>query len=639
MPAQHFRSRIPISKSALYKLLALAAVAVIVVLSFAAGYLANDHSATGAARTETKNVNEVRNNQSPQDMDDDETSPGTVRVSPEKQQLMGIKLDVVRKAPYTHLLKVPGRVTADETKIYQINAAIEGWITKIYDNTTTGSIVKKDQLLALYASPNFLSAQQAYLNALSSQERYGLSYREKVQQLSRPVRATKQYRDTLSSLGMTDTQIEQITASREWDEYIQIRTPGSGFILKRNVTQGLRFDKGIPFYTIADLSRIWIIADLYENDALYFQPGKTVRVTLPGQSKNLTARVSAILPQFDPASRTLKIRLEANNPGYRLRPDMFVDVELPITTGPGIFIPADAVLDTGLKKTVFVAHGHGSFEPRLVTTGRRLGSFVEIEQGLGEGDRIVTAGNFLLDAESKLELAAAGVNAALEIDPVCGMGVVPKKAHKAGRESLYRGKTFYFCSDQCKQRFDSTPESFLKQAGKDAARQSEKHEGRHAGEHVEKDAGTPSVKRPREHVERHTPEQPEKHGGVSAGKRTEMRSGDPSAARMNAALEIDPVCGMKVAPETAHKVGRESLYKGKIFYFCSDQCKQRFDSNPEKFLTQSGKRTGDQAAEHAEKHEGMHDEEHTVMPGSEHTVKGAAEQVMQHPGDPDGERK
>ena len=282
MPLQKVFSKKGINKSILRTLLTLAGVAALIVLAFAAGYLANQ-----PVRTETKTPAQADGDRIRADMDDDESTPGTVRVSPEKQQLMGIKVDVVKKAAYKHLLKVPGRVVADETRIYQINSAVEGWITKVYDNTTTGGLVKKDQLLALYASPNFLSAQQAYLNAIVSQERYGLTYREKVQQLSRPVRTTKQYRDTLSSLGMTDTQIEQITESRDWDEYIQVRAPGAGFILKRNVTQGLRFDKGTPFYTIADLSRIWIVADLYENDAFKFQPDRSSISQYPDRAGNL----------------------------------------------------------------------------------------------------------------------------------------------------------------------------------------------------------------------------------------------------------------------------------------------------------------------------------------------------------------
>jgi len=461
MPLQNFFSKIRINKSNLYKFLSVTAIAIIIGLSFMAGYLLHKNEQKDIPQIQPKTAVELQNDQL---ADDEELPPGMVRVSPAKQQLMGIKLGVVEKTAHTHVLKVPGRIVADETRVYRINAAIDGWITKIYGHTT-GGIVKKNELLALFASPNFLSAQQAYLNALVAQERSALTTRERVQQLTRPERTTKQYKDTLSSLGMTDIQIDQITESREYDEYIQIRAPGPGFILQRNISEGLRFDKGTALYTIADLSRVWIIADLYENDALYFQPGKTIRLMQPGQNKNLTAKVSNILPQFDPSSRTLKVRLEANNPGFLLRPDMFVDVELPITTNPAIFIPADAVLDTGLKKTVFVARGQGSFEPRLVTTGRRLGNFVEIEQGLNQGEQIVLAGNFLLDAESKMELSAAGVNTALEIDPVCGMSIAPKKAHNAGRKSLYKGKMYYFDSDDCKQRFDRSPEKFLKHAG------------------------------------------------------------------------------------------------------------------------------------------------------------------------------
>ncbi|MEE9910454.1 MAG: efflux RND transporter periplasmic adaptor subunit [Deltaproteobacteria bacterium] len=603
MPASNFFSRIRTSRSAWYKLLAAAAAVVIIILSFSAGYLSNHDQETVPA-VKPGSTAQIQDDQPSGDADEEELPPGTVQVSPAKQQLMGLKIGVVKKAAYSHLLKVPGRVVADETRIYQINAGIEGWITKIYDNTTTGGIVKKDQLLALYASPNLLTAQQAYLNALVSQERYALTVREKVQQLTRPERTTKQLKDVLSSLGMTDTQLEQITESRDWDEYVQIRAPGPGFILKRNVTDGLRFDKGAPLYTIADLSRIWIVADLYENDALYFQPGKTVGVTLPGQSKNLTARVSNILPQFDPASRTLKVRLEANNPGYRLRPDMFVDVELPITTKPGIFIPADAILDTGFKKTVFVARGQGSFEPRPVTTGQRLGSFVEIEHGLAEGERIVLAGNFLLDAESKLELAAAGVNAALEMDPVCGMSVAPRKAQTAGRKSLYQGKTYFFCSDDCKQRFDRHPESFLMSAGN--------RTGEQAGEQAQKQESAREV------------------------KRTGRPAPDHSAAGVSAALAIDPVCGMSVSPEKAQTAGLTSLYKGKAYFFCSDSCKRSFESNPESFL-QAGKKTGASGPDHTVRRATWDAPEHTGDHAGDPAGKPAAAHVEKHSATPAGE--
>jgi RND family efflux transporter MFP subunit len=242
-----------------------------------------------------------------------------------------------------------------------------------------------------------------------------------------------------------------------------VRSPTAGFVLARNVTPGQWFDRGTELYRIADLSRVWIFADIYENEGRYFRPGMKVKVSLPNQGKAFQARVSDVLPQFDPNTRTLKLRLEAENPNYFMRPDMFVDVELPIQLPSAITVPVDAVLDSGLKKTIFVDQGNGIFEPREVETGWRVGGRVEIVKGLEPGERIVVSGNFLIDSESKLEMAAAGMQGTLSKDPVCGLEVSQKRAEKAGRKISYRGKTYYFCSEECKQRFEKNPEHYVKE--------------------------------------------------------------------------------------------------------------------------------------------------------------------------------
>jgi len=366
----------------------------------------------------------------PVSTDDDSSSvPGSVQVSLEKQQLMGVHLVSVSKTSESHTLRVLGRVVPDETRIYRINAAVDGWIRETYANTT-GSIVKKDQILASFYSPEFLSAQQAFIFALGSKDRFQKNVKEPPQQLTLTDRNIKQYRDSLRNIGMSDVQIEEIAETRAYAENIQIRSPANGFVTVRNVSTGLRFDKGTELYRIADLSRVWILADLFENEASYFKPGRTVKVTLREQKKTFTAKVSSVLPQFDPATRTLKLRLEVDNPGYTLRPDMFVDVEIPVTFPPAVTVPADAILDSGIKKTVFVDRGNGIFEPRLVETGWRFGNRVEIKNGLKPGERIVVSGNFLIDSESKMELAAAGMFGTLEKDPVCGAGVAVRKAEK-----------------------------------------------------------------------------------------------------------------------------------------------------------------------------------------------------------------
>ncbi|HET6491122.1 MAG TPA: efflux RND transporter periplasmic adaptor subunit [Syntrophales bacterium] len=386
-------------------------------------------------------------------------APGMVRVSPDRQQLVGVRLATVEKVPETHTLRLLGRVATDETRIYQIIAPVDGWIRDTYNNST-GTLVKKDEPLASFYSPEFLSAQQAYFYALNSLDRFEASENETPGQISQTKANIQQYSDALRNLGMGDKQIEEIGKTRKRTQNIQITAPTAGFILARNVSPGRKFSRGTELFKIADLRRIWILADLFENEADYVKPGKIVKVTLPNQKKVLQARVSGVLPQFDPATRTLKVRLETDNPGYVLRPDMFVDVELPVTFPPAIAVPADAILDSGLKKTVFVDRGNGYFEPREVETGWRFANRVEIVKGLEPGEKIVVSGNFLIDSESRMELAAAGMSGSLVKDPACGAFVSVKKAEKAGRSSIHQGKTYYFSSAECKDKFDRDPDRY-----------------------------------------------------------------------------------------------------------------------------------------------------------------------------------
>src|SRR5262249_47451362 len=158
-------------------------------------------------------------------------------------------------------------------------------------------------------------------------------------------------------------------------------SPANGLVLSRNVSPGQKFDRGAEWYRIADVSRVWILADLFPEDAKYLRPGQQARVTLRGGGV-YSARVSEVLPQFDPNTRTLKVRLETDNPGYALRPDMFADVDLKIDMGTGIVVSADAVIDSGAHKTVFVEVANGTFEPRQVETGWRSGDKVQIVKGL-----------------------------------------------------------------------------------------------------------------------------------------------------------------------------------------------------------------------------------------------------------------
>jgi membrane fusion protein, copper/silver efflux system len=389
--------------------------------------------------------------------------PGTVKISPEKQQVIGVKVASAEEAPWSGTVRVLGKVAPDETRIYRINAATDGWVKKILP-VTTGSLVKKDELLAAYYAPEFFSAMKAYLYGLRAFDRFQKSVEVKEQ--SEVTEASiENYRNALRNLGMTEYQLDEIRRNRQGGEQVEIRAPEAGFILARNLTLGERFQRGAELYRIADLSRVWVLADVFENESQYFRPGTLVTVIHPAQNRRFQARVSEVLPQFDATSRTLKIRIEVKNASFALRPDMFVDVELPVKLPSTLHIAADAILDSGVRKTVFVDLGNGYFEPRQVETGSRFGGRVAITKGLMAGERIVVSGNFLIDSESKMKMAAAGMEALAQSpqrvkDPVCGMEVYAPGAKTMGFITERSGKTYYFCTAECKEKFRQNPERY-----------------------------------------------------------------------------------------------------------------------------------------------------------------------------------
>ena len=246
--------------------------------------------------------------------------------------------------------------------------------------------------------------------------------------------------------------------------------PATGIVLARNVSPAQRVERGAELYRIADLSEVWILADVSKTEAQFFQPGLMARASVPGESgKGFHARVSKVLPQFDATTRTLKVRLEADNPGFILRPDMFVDLEVPVTRPATLVVPADAVVDSGSKKIVYVATGEGVFTPRKVETGWRAGDQVEIVKGLMPGDKIVVSGTFLIDSESRMKAAAAGITGESSECPVCGMEVDQAKAKAAGLTSEFRGQIYYFCANEDKVTFDKEPTRYAGTPGKGPA--------------------------------------------------------------------------------------------------------------------------------------------------------------------------
>jgi membrane fusion protein, copper/silver efflux system len=386
--------------------------------------------------------------------------PGVVRVAPDRQQLIGVKVVTVESAPSSHTIRVLGRVVPDETRIYRVNAATDGWVKKILP-VTTDSLVAKDELLATFYAPEFFSAMKAYLYGLRALDRFEASQTETKEQLEQTGTSIDNYRNSLRNLGMTEHQMDEIMRTRKGGDQVEIRAPEAGFILVRNITLGQRFERGSELYRIADLSKVWILADMFSTEASSFEPGMQVRVSSPNLKNAFFAQVANVLPRFDPNSRALQVRLEADNPRLLLRPDMFVDVELPMNSPAAITVPVDAIIETGLKKTVYIDIGGGYFEPRLVETGWRLGKQVEITGGLMNGEKVVVSGNFLIDSESRLKTSTAGNPNEQHKDLVCGMYLDEKKVRTAGETSDFEGQTYFFCSEECKRFFEKNPQKYV----------------------------------------------------------------------------------------------------------------------------------------------------------------------------------
>ena len=384
---------------------------------------------------------------------------GTVTIDGALRQLQGVKVAAVEKGSASHALRLFGRVSPDETRVYSLNASMEGSIREI-TGVTTGSIVRKDQRLASFFSADMRSPLQAYITALDVRDQDPSARAAShivVAAGSTPDRNAQYAVERLRGMGMSSLQIDQMRRKREVPLTIDILSPADGVVLARNVSLGQKFEKGAEWFRVANLDRVWILADVLEGDSPLLRPGAKASVTVPGRTGALTAVVSRVPPQFDPISRTMQVRFEVENPGARLRPDMYVDVELEIQHPEAVTVPIDAVVDSGLRRTVFVEAAEGVFEPRAIETGWRAGNRLEVLSGLQPGERIVVSGTFLVDSESQLRAAAAGVRGAPARDPICGMDVDEAQARTAGLTASQGGRTHHFCSASCKETFLSRP--------------------------------------------------------------------------------------------------------------------------------------------------------------------------------------
>ena len=332
---------------------------------------------------------------------------GAFQISPEKQQLIGIQYGEAAYQPVSKTLRAVGRLTYDETKIARIHPKIDGWIDQVFVDFT-GKLVQKGQPLISLYSPELLQTQQEFLLARRGREELAEStFRGAINASESLYQAA---RKRLELWDINEAQIAELEKSGKPTKTLMLYAPTDGFVLTRNAFTKQRVTPETELYAIADLSTIWVMADVYEYEAPEIKVGQTANVTLayyPGRT--FRGKVTYIYPQLDNATRTLKVRIELPNPDFTLKPDMYANAELKIEYGKRLVVPQEAVLDSGAEQTIFIAHEGGYFEPRKVQLGAKVDNQFIVLNGLKAGERVVTSANFLVDSESKLKSAAGGM--------------------------------------------------------------------------------------------------------------------------------------------------------------------------------------------------------------------------------------
>jgi Cu(I)/Ag(I) efflux system membrane fusion protein len=305
-------------------------------------------------------------------------------------QDLGVRIELVRRESLTQTIRAVATVVPDESRISHIHTRVSGWVEQL-DVNTTGEMVQAGQPLARIFSQELLSSQTEYLAARKATAASGITSA-----------VVASGRTRLAVLGMISEEITAIEESGEPRRLVTVVAPRSGVVVNRGVTVGTTVDPSTTLLTIADLSQVWVFAEVPEASIPAVRVGTTAQLDFAASGRApFAARVDFLYPTLTERTRTLRVRLTVANPRGTLRPGLYGTAAFEAAGAPTITVPRDAVVDTGRQQHVFVAAGD-RFEPRLVTLGVQLADRVEVRSGLTEGDRIVSAGVFLLDSESRL---------------------------------------------------------------------------------------------------------------------------------------------------------------------------------------------------------------------------------------------
>jgi len=336
----------------------------------------------------------------------DSAPAGTVRIDPVTVQNIGVRTALAERRSMSHVIQTVGRIGYNEKRIYELHPKTDGWVEQLFIDTT-GAAVKQNTILLSFYSPQLVSTQQEYVLALKNLEVLQASGFEDVRRGAEELVATTLER--LRLLDVPEHQIRNLTETLEVKKNLHIHSPAKGIVTSIGARQGQYITPQTKLYTIADLSKVWVYIDIYEDELPWVAVGDKATIdvaALPGQ--RFEGVLNYIYPYAESKTRTIKVRMVFDNPGGLLKPNMFANVVIETSALPdAIVIPSEAIVRSGAREQVFVQRAPGKFEPRDVTIGISSEGWTEVKSGIEAGDKIVISAQFLIDSESKLREAAA----------------------------------------------------------------------------------------------------------------------------------------------------------------------------------------------------------------------------------------
>ncbi len=341
----------------------------------------------------------------PMPEDGEPTTQAPIRLSPEQRQMIGVTSATVERTTLKKTIRAVARVDFDERRLTDVTFKVGGWVQDLFVDYTGQSVRKGEPLLTLY-SPDLVTSQEEYLLALRTRDQ--LSYSSLPEARNGSQGLVEAARRRLLLWDLTSQQIKALEERGAPQTYLTLFAPASGIVMEKMAVKGMRVEPGMKLYRIADLSTVWLYADIYEYEVPLVREGQTVTIALssyPGET--FSGKITYIYPYLDTQTRTNKVRLEFANRQGKLKPGMYANSEIEVNLGPALTVPESAVLRTGLRQLVFVDQGQGVFAPREVKLGVKADSRFAVLDGLAAGERVVTSGNFLLDSESKLQSATS----------------------------------------------------------------------------------------------------------------------------------------------------------------------------------------------------------------------------------------